>query len=261
VRIGWAGCAFWVATVVVSVSAIAEPGSTAPKGAVPPLGHQIVAATTVVLATTKMVDGIVSYRVEEVWRAPAAGGSFKAGEAVRLDTRMHELLGYRPTSDQKVVLFFVDSGRAADGPLELLPVVDGVTTYSPHDASVQEKITLQQLRERVAGLVVPLRVSFVGLKAMPKIAVAHNNLAPMLVLFEDHLVQRVIFKKSRKYLDIEYVDVSSTDTPNLDIAYTGSPWTFSCKLEEKRDFVKVLKFFERKGVRLGDEARRMLGAP
>ena len=247
-----------MATVVVSVSAIAEP---APKGAVPPLGHQIVAAASVVLATTKIVDGHVSYRVEEVWKAPASGASLKAGEAVRLDTRMHGLLGYRPANDQTVVLFFVDSGRAAGSPLELLPVVDGVMTYSPHDASVQETITLPQLRERVAGLVIPLRVSFIGLKSVPKIALAHNNLAPMLVLFEDHLVQRVIFKKPRKYSDIESVDVSSTDTPNLDIAYTDSRWTFSCKLEDKRDFIKVLHFFERKGVRLGAEARRMLSSP
>lgn len=227
----------------------------------PPLAYQIAAVASVVLCTTKIAGGTVSYRVEEVWKAAASAPSFKAGEALRLDTRMHELLGYRPANDQQVVLFFVDSGRPADRALELLPVVDGAITYSPHDASVQEKLTLQQLKERVAGMAIPLRVSFIGLKSMPAIAVAYNNFAPMLVLFEDHLVQRVIFKQARKYSEIEYVEVSLTDTDNLDIAYAGSSFTFSCKLQEKRDLTKVLQFLERKGVRLGERAKRLSSSP
>jgi hypothetical protein len=60
-------------------------------------------------------------------------------------------LGYRPVHDQKVVLFFVASGLPPDTALELLPVVDGSVTYSPHDVPVQEKLTLAQLEERVAA--------------------------------------------------------------------------------------------------------------
>lgn len=248
------------------MSAIAEPdspssGRRAPHGAVPPLAYQIAAAARVVLCTTKFAGGTVSYRVEEVWKAPASAPSFKAGEALRLDTRTHELLGYRPANDQKVVLFFVDSGLPADQPLELLPVVDSAITYAPHDASIQEKITLQQLKERVAGLAIPLKVSFIGLKSMPAIALARNNFAPMLVLFDDHLVQRVIFRKPRKYSEIEYVEVSLTDSDNLDIAYAGSSFTFSCKLQEKGDLTKVLQFLARKSVPLGERAKRLLSSP
>lgn len=264
-RIAWAGCACWVAGLAIAVSAIAEPaspsaGRPAPKGAVPPLAYQIAAAASVVLCTTTTTGGTVSYRVDEVWKAPASGASREAGEAMRLDTRMHELLGYRPANGQQAVLFFVD-GLPADRPLELLPVVDGAMTYSPHDASVQEKLTLQQLKERVAGLAIPLKVSFIGVKSMPVIALAHNNLAPVLVLFDDHLVQRVIFRKSRKYSAIESVEVSLTDTDNLDIAYADSPFTFSCKLVEKRDLTRVLQFLERKGIRLGERARQLLRSP
>jgi hypothetical protein len=248
------------------MSAIAEPaspsaGRPAPKGAVPPLAYQIAAAASVVLCTTKITGGTVSWQVDEVWKASASGPSFKVGETLRLDTRMHELLGYRPANDQKAVLFFADGGLPAGRPLELLPVVDGAMTYSPHDASVQEKLALQQLKERVAGLAIPLKVSFIGLKSMPTIALAHNNLAPMLVLFDDHLVQRVIFRKPRKYSEIEYVEVSLTDTDNLDIAYADSLFTFSCKLVEKRDLTKVLQFLERKGIRLGERAQRLLRSP
>lgn len=265
-RIAWTERALWVAGVAFSVSAIAEPASPSANrrdshGAVPPLAYQIAVVARVVLCTTKITGATVSYQVEEVWKASASDPSFKAGEALHLDTGMHELLGYRPASDQKVVLFFAHSGRSADRPLELLPVVDGAITYSPHDASVQEKIALQQLKERVAGLAIPLKISFIGLKSMPAIALAHNNLAPMLVLFDDHLLQRVIFKKPRKYSEIEYVEVSLTDSYTLVIAYAGSSFTFSCKLEEKRDLTKVLQFLGRKGVPLGESAKRLLSSP
>jgi hypothetical protein len=227
-------------------------------GAVPPLEHQI-AAAGVVLCTTKIAGGTVSYRVDEVWKESAR--SFKAGEALRLDTRMHELLGYRPASDRKVVLFFSESGLPADQPLELLAVVDGALTYAPHDASVRQTMTLQQLKEQVAGLDIPLKISFTGLKSFPGVALAHNSMAPMLVLHENHLVQRVIFKSPRKYSEIEYVDVTVTDSENLDIAYADSRFTFSGRPEQKHDLARALQFFERKGVRLGENARKLLSSP
>ena len=223
---------------------------------VPSLAYQIAAAASIVLCSTEMSDEAVSYRVQEIWKASA--GSFKAGESLRLDTGMHQLLGYRPVNGQEVVLFFVAKGLPPGQPLEILPVVDGAITYAPHDKSVQERLALAELRERAAGLSIPLKVSFIGLKSVRAVAVAHNNFAPVLVLFEDHLVQRVIFRKTRKYSEIEYVDVSSTDTDNLDIAYTDSWFTFSCKLEANQDLVKALKLFARKGVRLGDGAKRLL---
>jgi hypothetical protein len=235
----------------VSVSAIAEPAS-APKGAAPPLAHQIAHAASVVFCTTSIAAGAVSYRVDEIWKAGPSAPA--AGESLRLDTRTHELLGYRPVNGQKVVLFFVDG--PSGNPLEVLPVADGVLAYSPHDASVREKLTLPQLKERVAGLVIPLKISFIGLKSAPSIAFAHNSLAPVLVLFDDHLVQRVIFKQPRKYSEIEYVEVSRTDTDNLDIVYADSSFTFSCKLAQDRDLAKVLQFFARKGVRLGEAANK-----
>src|SRR5688572_9828154 len=76
------------------------------------------------------------------------------------------------------------------------------------------------------GRTVPLRISFVGLKSLGWVALAHNNFRPLLVLHEAHLVQKVVFRKARRYSEIEYVDVSTTDTDNLDIAYADSPFTF-----------------------------------
>lgn len=61
---------------------------------------------------------------------------------------------------QKVVLFLVARGLPPDTPLELLPVVDGTMTYSPHDVSVQEKVTVAQLKERVGSGTAPERPPF-----------------------------------------------------------------------------------------------------
>jgi len=105
---------------------------------------------------------------------------------------------------------------------------------------------------------IPLRISFVGLKSARWVSLAHNNFSPALVLFEDHLVQKVVFRKARKYSEIEYVDVSVTDSENLDVAYADSWFTFSCKLKARQDLVKALNFFGRKGVKLGDGAKRLL---
>ncbi len=240
-----------------------------PAGAVPPLAYQIAAAGSIVLCTTEIAGGAVSYRVREIWKASVP--SFRVGESLRLDTGVHELLGYRPGAGHDVVLFFVARGLPSGQPVEVLPVVNGNVTYSPHDRSVQEKLTLSQLKQRVAaenmaasgiipeqGMAIPLRISFIGVKSVRWFALAHNNLSPLLVLFEDHLVQRVVFKKSRKYSEIAYVDVSVTDTENLDIAYTDSRFTFSCKLKAKQDLIAVLKFLGQKGVRLTESAKRLL---
>jgi len=110
------------------------------------------------------------------------------------------------------------------------------------------------------GRTVPLRISFVGLKSLGWVALAHNNLAPLLVLYDDHLEQRVVLRKTRRYSEIERVDVTTTDTDNLEIAYAASPLTFACKLKSRQDLPGVLEFFASKGVNLGDGAKRRLSA-
>jgi hypothetical protein len=110
------------------------------------------------------------------------------------------------------------------------------------------------------GTEVPLRISFIGVKGVKWLSLGHNNLRPLLALFEDHLEQRVIFRKTRKYPEIEYVDVTRTDTDNLEIAYAGSGLTFACKLRNVQELPGVLRFFAGKGVKLGAGAQQRLKA-
>lgn len=233
------------------------------RGAAPPLDYQIDIVKSIVVCVTEIDSRGVSYRIREIWRSSER--PLKAGESFRLDTAVHELLGYRPRDRADVVLFFLNEDVPLKDPLEVLPVHDGGIIYSPHDRSVLEKLTLEKLKERVArrnmpkdGTKIPLRISFIGLKAAPAIALAHNNFWPLLVLFENHLVQRAVFRKAKKYSQIEYVDVSVTDTENLDIAYADSWFTFSCKLHSKKDLIKVLEFFDRKGVKLTVRAKQFM---
>src|SRR6266508_816 len=105
---------------------------------------------TVLARATALGVESISYRVRKVWKTSVP--ALRVGESLRLDTRMHELLGYSPRDGRDVVLFFV-MGLPAHQPLEVLPIVDGTVTYSPHDGSVREELTLDQLEERViAGM-------------------------------------------------------------------------------------------------------------
>ena len=155
---------------------MAEPLNREPAAAIPPLGYQIAAASHILLVTTVIAQDAVTYRVREVWKRP--GRSFTAGDPLRLDTAMHELLGYRPRADGDVVVFLA----AQNVPVEMLPVVDGRITYAPHDRSVRETLTVGQLRKRAGGgrtvapilavvIVVAIGVTLVALTLRPQPAV------------------------------------------------------------------------------------------
>ena len=63
-----------------------------PAGAVPPLAYQIAAAGSIVLCATVFGVESISYRVRKVWKTSVP--ALRVGESLRLDTRIHELLGY-----------------------------------------------------------------------------------------------------------------------------------------------------------------------
>jgi len=248
------------------VGLVAAGGSREPAGAVPPLEYQIRWVEAIVLADTEAAGEGFAYRVREVWKDGKS--ATRAGQSLRLDTRTHELLGYRPQAGRPVVLFLTGPGLQ---PVEVLPVLAGRVLYAPSDSTVREDLALAALHERVTkeaasmpdplppeGLSIPLKVSFIGLRYWRWLALAHNNGWPLLVLFEDHLVQRAVFKTERKYSEIEHVDVMRTDTDNFEITYLGNPLTFSCKMKSDQDLVKVVSFFARKGVKLGPGAQRLL---
>ncbi len=116
--------------------------------------------------------------------------------------------------------------------------------------------------ERVdeSGYSIPLIASFLGIKKAPfGIALGHNSAFPLLVLFHDHIEYRVFSKKSKSYNEIEYVDIrESILTKNIVIAFKDSYFTFSANLMNKDNLIKLLHFFDKKGVFLKDSAKNIL---
>jgi hypothetical protein len=110
------------------------------------------------------------------------------------------------------------------------------------------------------GYTIPLVASFLSFKKAPLyIALAHNNAFPLFILFHDHIEYRVLLKKSKYYHEIEYIDIrESVLTENIVIAFKDSHFTFSGNLMNKKNLMKVLSFFEKKGICLKDSARQAL---
>ncbi|MFN7991581.1 MAG: hypothetical protein U0R44_05470 [Candidatus Micrarchaeia archaeon] len=126
-----------------------KPGAGA--GAVPPLDHQIRGALAIVLARTEIDGASVSYDVIDVWKRSPKGFPLKSGDPLRIDTGIFRLLGYAPEAGQPVVIFFV-SEKSLVKPLEILPATDGTVLYSPHDSSVQEKLSVEEMKRRVLNV-------------------------------------------------------------------------------------------------------------
>jgi hypothetical protein len=82
-----------------------------------------------------------------------------------------------------------------------------------------------------AGFPIFVHTSFTVFKRFPLFAVAGNNLAPRLTLFEDHLEHRVITTRRHGYQDIEQIDVQQKfATHSIIFHWRDGPFAFSANL-------------------------------
>jgi hypothetical protein len=109
------------------------------------------------------------------------------------------------------------------------------------------------------GVRVPLARSITVLGGTP-FGGSENSINPLLELHADHLVCRVVLRKTARYDEIVQVDAGGGIGPRLHIRFpSGSE--FVCWLAEC-DLLAVLRFLDRRGVRLTERARRLLaGGP
>ena len=78
-----------------------------------------------------------------------------------------------------------------------------------------------------APLTVTLEAAFLGLRALPWFALAHNSLNPRLILHADRLEYRVLRRHERPYSAIAEVDYRNwRSTQNIVLAFEGSAFTF-----------------------------------
>lgn len=108
------------------------------------------------------------------------------------------------------------------------------------------------------GYKVPIRASFRGPKAIPMLALAKNNMNPLLVLHEEYLEFRVLGRASKRYTDIEWVTTYSNHR-SLRMAFVDDGFVFSAFLPNREEMASLMAFLDRKGVTLTDHARSLLG--
>ncbi|MBT2373548.1 hypothetical protein [Pseudomonas fluorescens] len=81
------------------------------------------------------------------------------------------------------------------------------------------------------GANIPVLATFVGIRVLPWVALASNNLNPVLKIDGDSLVYRVLRQRQRPLSSILQVDVRSAyGTFNLIFEFRDSPLTFIANL-------------------------------
>ena len=110
------------------------------------------------------------------------------------------------------------------------------------------------------GFEVPVLAAFTGIKRLPRQAShSHNNINPLLVLFEDRLECKVLLKRGILYHDVEKIDIWNTiGTRNLQVYVKGKEFIFTANLYRHKNLSKILSFLKIRGVPLTDRAESFL---
>jgi hypothetical protein len=105
---------------------------------------------------------------------------------------------------------------------------------------------------------VPLIATFTGLRGLPWVGVASNNLNPRLVITSAGITYRVARLRSRDWSDIVRVDVRSFGaTVNLGFAFRDSLFTFDANVGSSILAARTLALLP-DTVALTDRARSLL---
>ena len=134
----------------------AAEGRDAPKGAMPPLEHQVRHARQILLVRTDVQGSAVRYGVLGLLKQTRSIVATNAPGLLDINTAGFELLGYQPAHDRQVVMFFSEPDSTGKTLFELLlPAPDGTMTYpayaAPHDPAISRTLTLEELRQMVAA--------------------------------------------------------------------------------------------------------------
>ena len=108
------------------------------------------------------------------------------------------------------------------------------------------------------GKVIPLVATFSGLRGLPWIGFASNNLNPRLVITPDGITYRVIGLRTQSWGNVEQVDVRSLGaTVNLRFVFCNSPVTFDANVGSTVLVTQILALLP-DHVALTDRARLLL---
>ena len=81
------------------------------------------------------------------------------------------------------------------------------------------------------GRSVPVKATFTGVRGLPWIGLAHNSLNPRLTITSEGLAFRVLLRGTRRFDEIEQVDICSFGaTVLLSFSFRGSPFTLDANV-------------------------------
>lgn len=104
---------------------------------------------------------------------------------------------------------------------------------------------------------VPVVATFVGVRGVPTLALAHNNAAPLLRLDEDGLAYRVLRKRRRAYAEIARVDyVKSALGRMLELTFASRLFTFVANVADDASAARCIARLQAAGCPLSDRAAK-----
>ncbi|MBK0027891.1 hypothetical protein IAE57_17140 [Stenotrophomonas sp. S48] len=111
------------------------------------------------------------------------------------------------------------------------------------------------------SLTVTLEAAFLGLRALPWFALAHNSLNPRLILHADRVEYRVLRRRERPYSAISEVDYRNwRSTQNIVLAFEGSAFTFIANTGVLGRTRGAIARLQAQGCVLSPRAQELLGS-
>jgi hypothetical protein len=109
---------------------------------------------------------------------------------------------------------------------------------------------------------VPLRAAYGSTQGLGMLGGSHNNLNPLLLIYDDHIEYRVLKRTAVPYADIAGVDaVTGWGRAALVLSFTNSKFLFTGNTGGKTALAEALRHLRDKGCRLTDAARAIVAVP
>lgn len=99
------------------------------------------------------------------------------------------------------------------------------------------------------GFEVPIVDAYGGIKDLDRASVTQNFQKPKLILFDDHLVYKLIFRRSARYSDILEVTAEAQFLEHiLTFTFKKRALVLTVSIADKKLHCQVMDFFSSKGV-------------
>ncbi|MCJ7519191.1 MAG: hypothetical protein MUO42_05910 [Anaerolineaceae bacterium] len=140
------------------------------------------------------------------------------------------------------ILIMVGIGLFAAGYTLWMRIIKPITSGPPASLTLPDKLPAK-------GFSVPLIDAYGGIKDLDRATVTQNFQKPKLILFDDHLVYKLIFRRSAKYSDILEVNAGSQFAEYfLQFTFKGRTLVLTVTMLDPKLHTQVMDFLSSKGV-------------